>query len=300
MSNDVNEYLRRLRAALRGADRATVQDALSDAEEHLTTAIEKARSEHPGKAWNELFPGIVEEFGTPEEVAMAYREIEDRISPALGPAEGAAGRSAASRFFGVLTDPRAYAALIYMFLSLVTGILYFTWGVVGISVSAGLIVLIVGFPILTLFLISVRGVALVEGRLVEAVLGVRMPRRPVFLAKSAGFWRRVRMVFADRSTWTAFLYMILLLPLGIIYFTLVTTFVAVSAALMATPILRYVFHLPTMRIGLNDYFMPGWTMPIVVAVGFLLLVLTLHFAKALGGLHGKFAKALLVKGDQPD
>jgi uncharacterized membrane protein len=166
MNNDVSAYLRELRAALRGADRATVQDALSDAEEHLTTAIDRARSEHPGKAWDELFPEIVEEFGSPEEVAMAYREIENRISPALGPVVGSAGRSAASRFFGVLTDPRAYAALIYMFLSLVTGILYFTWGVTGISVSAGLIVLIIGFPILTLFLVSVRGIALVEGRLV--------------------------------------------------------------------------------------------------------------------------------------
>lgn len=299
MNNDVSEYLRQLRAALRGADRATVQDALSDAEEHLTTAIDRARLDQPGRAWSELFPAIVEEFGSPEEVAMAYREIETRVSPALGPVESGGGRSAASRFFGVITDPRAYAALIYMFLSLVTGILYFTWGVAGISVSAGLIVLIVGFPILTLFLISVRGIALVEGRLIEAVLGVRMPRRPVFLAKSTGWWRRVKMVFADRSTWTAFLYMILLLPLGTIYFTLFTTFVAVSAALMATPILRYVFHLPVARIGPYDYYMPGWTMPLVVALGFFLLVLTLHLAKALGGAHGRLAKALLVKGDQP-
>jgi hypothetical protein len=300
MNNDVSAYLRELRAALRGADRATVQDALSDAEEHLTTAIDRARSEHPGKAWDELFPEIVEEFGSPEEVAMAYREIENRISPALGPVVGSAGRSAASRFFGVLTDPRAYAALIYMFLSLVTGILYFTWGVTGISVSAGLIVLIIGFPILTLFLVSVRGIALVEGRLVEAVLGVRMPRRPVFFARSAGWWRRVKMVFSDRSTWTAFLYMILLLPLGIFYFTLFTTFLAVSAALIATPILRYVFHLPIARIGLYDYYVPGWTMPLVVAAGFLLLVLTLHLAKALGGAHGKLARALLVRGDEPE
>jgi hypothetical protein len=297
MSEDIDDYLRRLRAALRGADRATVQDALSDAEEHLTNAMERARLEHPGAAWDELFAPIAEEFGSPEEVAMAYREIEERVSPALGPAERSDGRSAASKFFGVLTDPRAYAALIYMFLSLVTGVIYFSWGVVGISLSAGLIVLIIGFPILTLFLISVRGVALVEGRLVEAVLGVRMPRRAVFLARSAGFWRRVKIVFTDRSTWTAFLYMILLLPLGVIYFSVFTTCVAVSLYLIAQPILRYGFHLPLLEANGYSYYLPGWTMPFAVAVGVLFLILTLHLARALGGVHGKLAKALLVKGD---
>ncbi len=297
MSNGISDYLRHLRAALRGADRATIQDALSDAEEHLTTAMERARIEYPGKTEDELLPGIVEEFGSPEEVAMAYREIEERVSPALGPTGRSDGRSAASKFFGVLTDPRAYAALIYMFLSLVTGIIYFTWSVVGISLSAGLIVLIIGFPLLTLFLISVRGVALVEGRLVEAVLGVRMPRRAVFLAKSAGFWRRIKIVFTDRATWTAFLYMILLLPLGIIYFTVFVTLISVSLGLIAMPILRYAFGLPVAEIAGDHYYLPGWTMPIVVVVGFILLILTLHFARALGGVHGKLAKALLVKGE---
>ncbi len=300
MSNEVNEYLRRLRAALRGADRATVQDALSDAEEHLSTALARARFEQPGKGFDDLFPAIVEEFGTPEEVAMAYREIENRVSPAFGPAEVPGGRSAASRFFGVLADPRAYAALIYMLVSLVTGIIYFTWGVTGLSLSAGLIVLVIGFPVLTLFLVSIRGLALVEGRLVEAVLGVRMPRRPVFFAKNAGWWKRVKMVFTDRSTWTAFLYMILLLPLGIIYFTLFVTLIAVSAGLMALPILRYVFHLPVATIQGYDYVLPVWTMPFVVIAGLVLLILTLHFAKALGRAHGKLAKALLVRSERED
>ena len=37
----IKTYLSDLKNALKGADRATVQDALADAEEHLRTALEK-------------------------------------------------------------------------------------------------------------------------------------------------------------------------------------------------------------------------------------------------------------------
>jgi len=298
MNREIDEYLRRLKQALGGADKATVQDALADAEEHLTNAAEKAREEHPAESPERLFTSIIEEYGSPEEVAMAYRDIEEKVSPALAPRGHESGRSGASRFFGVVVDPRAYAAFLYMLISLVTGICYFTWAVTGLSLSAGLIILIIGLPVLTLFLISVRGIALVEGRLVEAVLGVRMPRRPVFLTRNAGWWQRVKAVFTDRSTWTAVLYMVLLLPLGIIYFTVAVTLLAVSAALIATPILWYGFHLP---IHAEDngilYYVPGWCMPFVVLAGILLFLVALHVAKSVGKLHGKLARALLVRGE---
>ena len=44
-------------------------------------------------------------------------------------------RRRAGRFFNVVRDPRTYGALLYMLLALATGIFYFTWAVVGISMS---------------------------------------------------------------------------------------------------------------------------------------------------------------------
>ena len=43
-------YLQDLKAALKGADKATVQDALADAEEHLRTALESADTEKEAEA----------------------------------------------------------------------------------------------------------------------------------------------------------------------------------------------------------------------------------------------------------
>ena len=41
----IKDYLAELKSALRGADKATVQDALADAEEHLRTALENTEAD---------------------------------------------------------------------------------------------------------------------------------------------------------------------------------------------------------------------------------------------------------------
>ena len=61
---------------------------------------------------------------------------------------------------------------------IVTGIVYFTLIVAGLSTMAGFAILIVGIPFALLFIAVVRAVSLAEGRMIEGLLGERMPRRP--------------------------------------------------------------------------------------------------------------------------
>ena len=128
----------------------------------------------------EALKSIIEEYGTPEETASAYREIERRTSPSVKQA----GKPDTfwGRVFGVYIDPRTWGSLLFMFIAFVTGIIYFTWVVTGASLSLSLLILIIGVPFAILFLLSVQGLALLEGRLVEALLGERMPRRPLVRA----------------------------------------------------------------------------------------------------------------------
>lgn len=65
----------------------------------------------------------------------------------------------------------------FMLLSLFTGILYFTVAVTGLTLSLGLMILIIGIPFFVGFIGLTRVLSLVEGRLVEAMTGERMPRR---------------------------------------------------------------------------------------------------------------------------
>ena len=101
-------------------------------------------------------------------------------------------RSALGRFFGVYADSRAWGALLYMLIAFVTGIFYFTWVVTGLSLSVSFAIFIFGLPLALLFLLSVRGLALLEGRLVEALFGVRMPRRPLFTQQGLKWLERLK------------------------------------------------------------------------------------------------------------
>ena len=61
----------------------------------------------------------------------------------------------------------------------------------------------------------------VEGRIVEALLGVRMPRRPPSdRAADEAIWTRIKEALSDIRTWSSMFYLLLMLPLGIIYFVI--------------------------------------------------------------------------------
>ena len=295
MENNIDGYLRQLKAELKDCDRATVQDALSDAEEYLRNALDNLKANKPGVPEANAFASVVEEYGTPAEIADAYRKIEARTSPSLVARTTQKNRSFLSRFFGVVIEPRAWGALLYLLFTLATGIIYFTWTVTGISVSLGLLILIIGIPIAGLFILSTRGLALLEGRMVEALLGIRMPHRPLFSPNDKGIWAKFKALLTDKYTWFSMVYMLLQLPLGIFYFTVFITLIAVSLGLVAAPIVGLVFNQPMFVINNTQYFLNGWVLPFTVIAGVLLFFLTLHLAKAIGGLHGKLAKTMLVR-----
>jgi uncharacterized membrane protein len=295
LDKTVEGYLAQLRSALAGQDPALVQDAIYDAEEHLRNALAEA-ADAP-----DAFDTIVEAYGTPEEIAASYRESEITVAAALRkPASAVRSGNPIARFFGVLVDPAAWGALFYMVLSLATGIAYFTIVVTGLSMTAGLAVLIVGIPFALLFLAVVRAVSFVEGRVVEGLLGERMPRRPRTVGQSGGIIERIKDWLVDYRTWTTMLYMGLQLVLGIIYFTVVVTAVAVCASLIALPFVQAATGQPFIMFGGTSYMIEPWAFPLFVVAGLLGAVITLWIAKGVGALHGSYAKALLVgRFEQP-
>ena len=291
-------YLEQLRRALAGADPALVQDALYDAEEYLRSEL----AENPGKSESEVIASVAGSYGAPEEVADIYRDTEVKVQAALRAPPPPPRRSALGRFFGVAADPRTYGALFYMLLAFVTGIFYFTWTVAGASMSAGFAVLIIGIPFVILFIGSTRILSLVEGRIVEVMLGERMPRRPLYSERGQPWLRRIGAMFTDPRTWSTLLYFIAMLPLGIAYFGIATTLLSVSAAFIASPILVWIgmghggLWIDDVQITTQvDWW---WQLPLLFVGGVILLFATLHLARGIGRLHGAFAKHLLVKSAQ--
>ncbi|MCD7099666.1 sensor domain-containing protein [Stenotrophomonas sp. MMGLT7] len=294
LPTSIPEYLAQLRQALAGADPAMIQDAMYDAEEYLRSEL----AEQSGKSEAEVIAAVAGSYGAPEEVADIYRQTEVTVTRALRPPLPPRRQSALGKFFGVAADPRTYGALFYMLLSLATGIFYFTWVVTGASISLPLLVLIVGVPLLVLFLGSTRLLSLVEGRIVETLLGVRMPRRPVYTERERPWLARIGAIFTDPRTWSTLLYFLLMLPLGICYFTVTVTLLSLSASLLLSPLGLFSDYAGVWVDGHNVLHDLPWALPFVFVAGVALLFATLHLARGLGHLHGQLAKHLLVRGSE--
>jgi membrane protein insertase Oxa1/YidC/SpoIIIJ len=94
-------------------------------------------------------------------------------------------------------------------------------------------------------------------------------------------------------------YMLLQLPLGIIYFTLSVVFGVTSGAMIAGGIHQLATgqdHIVISSEPAIDAFLntpPG--LALLVIAGLLGVLLTLHLARALGIVHGKVAEVLLVR-----
>lgn len=291
MFKTMEEYLDALKNEMKDADPALVQDAQSDAREHLTLALKAAKEKQADISDADALNSIIDEYGTPEETASAYKEVERRTSPAL--AQPAKQQSILGRFFGVYVDPRAWGALLYMLIAFVTGVFYFTWAVTGVSVSISFLIFIFGFPLALFFLISVRGLALLEGRLVEALLGIRMPRRPLFSHQGMQWMDRLKALVTDKTTWMMLVYMLLQFVLGTAYFVVLVTVLSFSLTAMAFPVVQDFFG-QGMYIGSVRYIFPQWTYPLWVIGGFLLWTIFMNIARGVGQLHGKLAKWMLV------
>jgi len=294
----IPEYLDQLRFELRSADPALLQDALYDAEEYLRSEL----AANPGTDEAKLLASIATSYGAPEEVAAIYRDTEVRVARALSPPPPKVRRSVAGQFFGVVGDSRAWAALFYMLLSLATGIVYFTVVTTGLSLSLGLAVLIIGIPFAILFIGIVRLLSLLEGRIVEVMLGERMPRRPLYAERGLPLLTRIGNMFTDPRTWSTMLYMVLMMPLGTIYFTVAVTGLSLSLGLIGGAVASALERLGL--IHLNVHVQPEavfdsvlW-LPVIFAVGVLGLFVMLHLARGIGHVHGALAKSLLVKTAQ--
>ena len=294
----VEQYLDALRAALRGADPAMVQDALYDAEEHLRAEL----AQHPGDVEGDVLARIVTSYGAPDEVADAYRANEATIQKALRTPAPPPRRTAIGRFFGIYTDPRPYLSLLYMLLALVTGIAYFTFATTGLAMSLGLAILIIGVPFFLLFIGATRIIALAEGRIVETLLGTRMPRRPAYTDRDTPFLRRVLDMLKDPRTWGTLLYLLLMLPLGVGYFCFAVIGLVTSIALTVAPIFMLLYHAGVVHIDGNVVMESPHpaVLPLISIAGLLLLTLTMHLARGIGYLHGQLAKTLLVQMRAPD
>jgi hypothetical protein len=150
---------------------------------------------------------------------------------ASAPADGwlrAAVRPLASR--------RGGTTLLHHLLGLPLGVAYFVWLVTGLSLGAGLIITVIGIPILTLVLASVRPIAAAERGLANALLGAEIPRAPL-APTGEGWLGKLKAYWTDGRTWRGVTYLLARFPAGLATFTVAVVSYGTAATLLAAPII---------------------------------------------------------------
>lgn len=195
-----------------------------------------------------------------------------------------------------LSSPRPAGSLALLLSSLPLGIVSFVFLVTTFSVGVPLSLVWAGIPVLMAFVLGSRGLAELERARVRALAGTSVPR-PYAVLPSAGARARWLTRVRDAQTWRDVVYLLLLLPVGIVEFTLAVTFWALALGLVALPV--YYRFLPD-----GIYAFPGHDLRWIVvdsvptalpwaALGVLLACLALPVTRGVATGHAWLAAALL-------
>jgi signal transduction histidine kinase len=124
--------------------------------------------------------------------------------------------------------------LLFLILSFPIGLALFIIIVVTGATGLGLIITIIGLPLLALTALTWRGGAMFERWRVRVLLGLSIPN-PYRPNPHYSILRRARAFATDPAVWRDLLYTLLLFPIGIVEFTLAVALVGLPLGLIAMP-----------------------------------------------------------------
>ena len=201
-----------------------------------------------------------------------------------------------TRFTHVMFEGRSYLNLIYLLLMLPLGIIYFTLVVTGISLSLSLLIILIGIFIGFIFILLMRGISGIHLAYASALLGFELPPKQEKSPTQTTFFEKMKEVFTDAKTYTGLVYMFIELPLGIIYFTFVVTFLSISVSFTLSPIFWIVQEETDLYLGDNWLWYMEFDETILLSlVGIVIFFATLHIGKLLAKVEAFLCKNLLVR-----
>jgi len=285
-------YIKKLEKVLSGADSAVVADAIDDAEEHLTLMAGDLITDGKCSNREKAVKIAIRQYGSPTVVAAEYLKQDNSIKKKRRKKmEKRQKRSLLKRTFGPYTEGRTYKNMLYLFLMFPLGIIYFVYLITGIALSLGLIITIIGIPLLILFLMSIKGIAWFQGRLTESLLGIRMPRKRRKYRATGTWWQKLKINLKNPRLYSSMLCLFLMYPLGIIYFVVIIIFLVLSLGLISSPIL----YLLSQNVSVPVLPAPLWFHCLTMVLGLIMATWSLHLVNIMGRLHGRMTKKLLLR-----
>ena len=201
----------------------------------------------------------------------------------------AAISAAPGRFFGVVARPRTWLNLVYLVLAFPLGLAYIVVLTVGLSLGAGLAIILVGLLILLVTLIAWRGMAALERAMARGLLGVTIPPSLPSAEPDAPVWIRAKAWLRDPVTWKSLVFVVAKLPMGILALALVAGLGGLAVLLLVAPFLTLVEPIVFFGWEIEG---PLEALPLLPA-GILACIVVLHLVNGLAWLYALTARVML-------
>lgn len=204
-----------------------------------------------------------------------------------------------------LTAPfsgRTWRESLHLVVNLPVGILTFSFVVPFLAFGLGTVLTFVGLPLLAATVAGARGLGAMERARAAAGLGLEVPAPAPLDPSRPGVMAWVRAVLGSGAGWRSVLYGVLMLPLGIVSFTVTVTFWAAGIGYASYPLWQWVFPRYTDMPGLQLYSDDNHTVYLsstpaiagVCAVGLLLLFVAPWLVRGLANVQRAMVRGLLT------
>jgi signal transduction histidine kinase len=139
------------------------------------------------------------------------------------------------RFFAPIAHGRVYRHTAHLLIDLLAGTVFFTFVVTAVSTSIGLAITFFGLPLLAATIFGGRIIAACERWRARVFLGDDPPAPTSYRLR--GSWSdKAKQAFGDKPGWKGLAYGVVMLPWGVLTFTVAVTLWSVLLALITGPI----------------------------------------------------------------
>ena len=203
--------------------------------------------------------------------------------------------NALKKFFGVAVQGQTYLNALYLFLAFPLGLFYFIFLVTGLSLGVGLVIVWVGLLVLAGIFAAWYGLVVFERQMAIWLLREEIPPITRQDLRGLSLWEQFKAAISNPVTWKGLAYLLAKLPLGILSFTLLVTFAALSVSMLAAPA-YYQYFPPEFFIWSVDTL--GKALLLSLA-GIFVALISLHILNGLAWVSGKFARVMLGSSALP-
>jgi hypothetical protein len=184
-----------------------------------------------------------------------------------------------------LITSSGYRALTHHLLGLPLGVLYFSWLVTSIATGLGLVVTLIGIPVLTGVLATIRPLLGVERGLANALLDARIAPAPLS-AGGKGLLERAKAYWTDSASWRGIVYLLGRFPVGLASFIVAVVAYSTALYLIAAPVIA---PLEAIELGFwrPDSVLDGLAL---LPVGLIALLASAWISEGIAALSRAFAR----------